>query len=207
MSEKFTPSGFKAVTAQGLNDWVAAQDADGFPMDGDAELATRVERKWRPIPGWEGYYEVSDAGEVRSVDRITTHGQRFKGKMLALNPGPNGYTVVALYRGGVRTADTVHRLVLLAFRGPCPDDHEVCHRSGRRDDNRLANLYYGTHSQNSLDKLAHGTDHNAVKTHCKQGHEFSPDNTYLRREGGRTCRKCRAKWQRDSERRQRVRAK
>ena len=149
------------------------------------------EVEWRPIPGWEGHYEVSVNGEVRSLDRVTTKGQRLRGKLKAPNVMPNGYLLVGLYRGRQRSADTIHRLVMVAFQGPCPAGYEVCHRNGKRDDNRLANLYYGTRSQNNYDRVRHGNDYNANKTHCKHGHEFNNDNTYLRPEGGRACRRCR----------------
>jgi len=146
---------------------------------------------WFPIPGWDGHYEASIHGEVRSLDRTTTKGQRIKGQILAPNVMPNGYLMVSMYRGSKRTATTIHRLVMDATEGPCPDGFEVCHRNGQRNDNRRVNLYYGTRSENNFDKVKHGTDHNASKTHCKHGHEFTPDNTYQRPEGGRACRRCR----------------
>ena len=152
------------------------------------------EGDWFSIPGWDGYYEVSIHGEVRSLDRVTTKGQRIKGKLRVPNAMPNGYLMVGLSRGSQRTARTVHSLVMEATHGPCPDGHEVCHRNGRRNDNRRVNLYYGTRSENNRDKVIHGTDHNARKTHCKQGHEFTPDNTYRKPEGGRSCRACRQAW-------------
>ena len=150
------------------------------------------EIEWRPVPGWGDYYEVSNRGEVRSLDRVTTAGQHLKGRIRTPNLRKDGYQMFAFYRGSARSSITVHRLVMLAFVGPCPEGQEVCHRNGVRHDNRLENLYYGTRSENNYDKRAHGTDHNASKTHCKYGHEFSPDNTYLRPEGGRRCRRCQA---------------
>jgi hypothetical protein len=148
------------------------------------------EVEWRPIPSWEGFYEVSNLGEVRSLPRITTANQRLQGKVLAPNEMKSGYILVGMYRGSQRTADTVHRLVMLAFEGPCPNGYEVCHRNGKRYDNRWTNLYYGTRSENNLDKRLHGTDHNGSKTHCIRGHAFDADNTYWRTEGGRRCRRC-----------------
>lgn len=148
--------------------------------------------EWRAIPGWEGYYEVSSDGQIRSLDRMTSRGQQIKGRVRTLNILPNGYALIALSRGSNRTARTVHSLVAETFVGPRPAKHDVCHRNGKRDDNRIENLYYGTRSQNNRDKVKHGTDHNASKTHCKYGHEFNNDNTYFRPEGGRACRRCRA---------------
>lgn len=155
-------------------------------------MSAERDGEWFPIPGWEGHYEVSIHGEVRSLDRTTTKGQRIKGQVLAPNAMPNGYLMVSMYRGSKRKAVTIHRLVMEATHGPCPDGYEVCHRNGQSNDNRRANLYYGTRSENNLDKVKHGTDHNASKMHCKQGHEFAPDNTYRRTTGGRACRRCMA---------------
>jgi hypothetical protein len=51
----------------------------------------------------------------------------------------------------------LHRLVLEAFRGPCPPGHEACHNNGVRHDNRITNLRWGTPADNTADKWAHGT--------------------------------------------------
>ncbi|CAH0232356.1 hypothetical protein SRABI26_02681 [Arthrobacter sp. Bi26] len=150
------------------------------------------EVEWFPIPGWEGMYEVSTCGEVRSLDRTTTKGQRIKGKTLTLNVTPKGYHRVGLYRGSQRTPKAVHILVMEATEGPCPAGMEVLHGNGLKSDNRRANLRYGTRSENNLDAVAHGSHHSAKKTHCPQGHEYSPDNTYRKPAGGRDCRRCRA---------------
>jgi hypothetical protein len=148
------------------------------------------EIEWRPIPGWEDYYEVSNHGEIRSLDRVVTDGKVFRGKPKALKLGNNGYVHTSLYRGGQAKYSTVHRLVMLTFVGPRPVGHDICHRNGVRVDNRVENLYYGTRSENNLDKRAHGTDHNAKKTHCKHGHEFNIENTYWCSTGGRACKRC-----------------
>ena len=123
--------------------------------------------KWKAIPGWEGMYEVSTGGLVRSVDRVVPirtrangrkGSQRWEGKVLASRAAKNGYPMVILSRGAGRGAHSyVHQLVLLAFVGPCPEGLEVCHNNGRRTDNRLENLRYDTRSANAMDRHAHGT--------------------------------------------------
>ena len=121
---------------------------------------------WRDVPEWQGFYQVSDQGGVRSVDRRWPVVNRFgnvemrlhRGK--ALKPGQvkNGYEMVSFTRpGGVREYRYVHDLVTLTFLGPRPDGMEVCHRNGIRTDNRLANLRYDTRSRNALDRHVHGT--------------------------------------------------
>lgn len=116
---------------------------------------------WRPIPGWEDRYEVSDAGRVRSLDCIIVNQfqvpYRREGKVRALWTDPKGYRHATLYRANVGKRFSVHRLVMLAFRGECPEGHMVCHENGDPSDNRLANLRYGTNSSNQLDRAKHGT--------------------------------------------------
>jgi len=64
---------------------------------------------------------------------------------------------VVLSKGGIRKTFRVHQLVATAFIGPCPTGHEVLHGDGRKAHNAIANLRYGTRSENEADKLRHGT--------------------------------------------------
>lgn len=123
-----------------------------------------VER-WKPIPGYEGIYEVSNLGRVRSLDRIVWRkigrGETperkapapMKGKLLRPGKASNGYPTVSL-RGKTHT---VHSLVLLAFVGPAPEGHECRHLDGNRENPRLSNLRWGTRAENVADAAAHGT--------------------------------------------------
>lgn len=143
---------------------------------------------WRPIPGYEGRYDVSDQGRVRSW---LGHGVTPPPRILRTDPDRNGYQRVRLSTDGRKSIRMVHRLVLLAFVGPCPDGQEGRHRNGDNRDNRLANLGYSTHSVNILDKLAHGTHTNANKTHCPRGHAYTPENTRVQVKRTTASRKCR----------------
>lgn len=119
------------------------------------------EERWLPIPDWEGFYEVSDLGRVRSLDRMTgfKRPRRLPGCVLKPLRANNGRLTVTLRRDGVKNDhQMVHRLVMLAFVGPCPPGLEVLHGPGRELDNRLVNLKYGTHTENTLDKYRDGTD-------------------------------------------------
>lgn len=123
--------------------------------------------EWRAIPGYEGRYEVSDAGRVRSLDRVVQfvrHGrticQRRKGVLLKPIIDPcSGYVRVTLYKGSKETMKPacVHVLVALAFIGPAPEGREVCHNDGKRDNPALSNLRYDTPRGNSADMALHGT--------------------------------------------------
>lgn len=117
---------------------------------------------WKSIPGFEGQYEVSSMGRVRSLDRTVTvragvkSGYLQQRKGAILRPGKNtkqGHVTVSL---GRRNSLNVHRIVMLAFKGPCPHGLEVLHINGKAADNRLSNLRYGTRRENNLDIGAHG---------------------------------------------------
>lgn len=123
-----------------------------------------IDEVWKPVPGWAGFYEVSDHGRVRSVDReivaLNPHGQlgarRFKGKVLAAPPTGTGYPMVVLTRPGAREYRAVHTLVMRAFVGQPPTGLEVCHNDGVKTHCRLTNLRYDTRKANAADTTAHG---------------------------------------------------
>jgi hypothetical protein len=123
-------------------------------------MATR--ERWRAVVGHEGAYEVSDQGQVRSLDRIVVLNDgrtRFAaGRVLRAGLTGYGYLHVGLGLEGRRLNRKIHQLVMQAFVGPCPEGMEVCHGPGGKTDNRLINLSYGTKSQNQVDRLRDGTD-------------------------------------------------
>lgn len=155
--------------------------------------------QWKAVPGYEGWYEVSDHGRVRSLDRWVhqtnqsgPYRRRLKGQML--RPCPKSYYPNVLIRGAGKKPRSMrlHVLVLLAFVGPRPEwAVEIRHLDGDPRNNHLENLKYGTQSENALDRVLHGTHMQASKTECKYGHEFTPENTYIiPSSGSRQCRQC-----------------
>lgn len=147
---------------------------------------------WEPIPGFPGY-EVSNIGRVASLDRADSRGRIRKGRRLrSLILQPSGHFNVALRTAeGERVGVGVHRLVLMAFVGPCPNGMEACHENDIPGDNRLENLRWDTRSSNVADSVRNGTHHMARTTHCPQGHPYTPENTYVYPRGNRSCRECR----------------
>jgi len=146
-------------------------------------MPKRVHREqWRSIPGYEGLYEVSSLGRVRSLDRIlyTIRGDRRRYKGRVLKPYPistyRNYLAVALCAwGGEQGRYTVHSLVLSAFRGPRPEGLEARHLNGDSMDNRSTNLVYGTREENVEDRIRHakvyprrGDTHHSSKVIQKQ---------------------------------------
>jgi NUMOD4 motif/HNH endonuclease len=119
---------------------------------------------WLPIPGFEGAYEVSNLGRVRSLDRLIKSGrttgknkgwQTTRGRILKTPPNSFGYPHTQLGRGNTRQ---VHSLVLLAFRGPPPAGANGCHNDGNPANCQLDNLRWDTQANNLRDKVTHGTN-------------------------------------------------
>lgn len=118
---------------------------------------------WKPIPGYEGIYEVSDLGNVRSLDRLCEgRDGRLEihwGKLLKPQTLYNGYQEVYLSdraRTGKRKHRTVHSLVAEAFLGPRPGNADIMHLDGNRTNNKAWNLQYGTRSENLLQTYQYG---------------------------------------------------
>lgn len=160
--------------------------------------------QWKPVVGYEDLYEVSDHGRVRSLDRLVPRGNRpfkLKGQLLAQTTMRSGHKRASLFRDGKGRHYLVHRLVLEAFvRAPEPEE-ECCHGIGGPGDNRLENIRWGTASDNMKDRVLHGGHQWASRTHCSQGHEYTPENTRLDSKGSRVCRTCayiysKAHWER-----------
>lgn len=142
---------------------------------------TAIER-WLAIPGYEGFFEVSDLGRVRSIDRQIVHRNRWgstteyrkRGLVLRGFVRRDGYPAVNLKALGASKTFAIHSLVLTAFRGARPSRMECCHSNGVRADNRLENLRWDTSRANHIDAVKHGRsggplwhrskyDHSAIK--------------------------------------------
>ena len=167
-----------------------------------------MSEQWRDVVGYEGLYEVSDCGQVRTVARtiVRRNGrvQPAPQRILRLKPTRQGYWRIGLTKelAGRQEFHFVHRLVLEAFVGPRPEGMECRHLNGDPGNNIVENLCWGTHSENSLDKRRHGTvppvpnqfleirRQQLSKTHCPQGHLYDEFNTYRSKRGQRSCRAC-----------------
>lgn len=148
--------------------------------------------EWRPVVDWEGYYEVSSHGRVRSLARAILAGgsvRNRRARILRPRPQRQGYVMICLHRDGARLDVCVHQLVAEAFHGPRPEGLLVCHINDVKTDNRPENLQYGTRSENGRDAVRNGLNPNSNKTHCPRGHPYSPENTHWagRRRQCRTC--------------------
>lgn len=113
-----------------------------------AQSRAPIEEEWRLVSGYPGY-EVSSYGRIRN-DRIVMRQQACGSRL--------SYMKVGIVANGARKHLLVHRAVLEAFVGPCPEGAEACHNNGIADDNRVDNLRWDTRKSNHADKRAHCTN-------------------------------------------------
>ena len=134
---------------------------------------------WRPVRGYEGSYEVSDCGRVRSVSRtMTTNGTEweFEGRIRKLQTNHNGYLRVMLHADGKKAKRRVHHLVALAFLGPKPGEigsqvgqWTVHHKDEDRTNNHASNLEWLLHTRN-VSVSQHGGRRSATGQGFTGGH-------------------------------------
>ena len=157
-----------------------------------------ADEQWLPVVGYEGLYEVSDHGRVRSCDRVVGRGSgsyTLPGRVLMQRSDRTGRPLLDLMKAGKRRTIKVQRMVLEAFVGPRSEGLECCHYNDIPTDNRLSNLRWDTSTANHLDAVRNGVHPMARKTHCKHGHPFTAENTLTNGAGARECRTCkRERW-------------
>lgn len=128
--------------------------------------------RWRPVEGFEGLYEVSDEGRVRSLPRVVPFRVNFfrsvRGGIKSLTVDKDGYLQVSLSKHGVPYARKVHRLVAGAFMDRSDIDVDVNHKDAIKHNNHWENLEWCTHKENSehaagADLMAFGSRHGSAK--------------------------------------------
>ena len=125
---------------------------------------------WKPVPGFEGQYEVSDMGRVRSVERYverlnrwgTTTRQLYPGRMLTPILINSGYLSYHLYDQGHRKPMLGHWIVALAFGIP-GEGPEINHKDTDKTNNQRSNLHWCTRKENVAHAKAHGLSHDSRK--------------------------------------------
>lgn len=115
---------------------------------------------WKDVPRYTGYYQASSKGRVKSLPRVVPmcDGRKYTvaGKILTQKP-QGQYMTVVLSQNGKETTELVHRLVLEAFVGSCPERMQCRHLNGDGTDNRADNLIWGTSEEQARDRERHGT--------------------------------------------------
>lgn len=172
---------------------------------------TQAER-WLPIVGFEGHYEVSSHGRVKSIDKQPTD-RVYTGKVLIPSlDKQTGYLGVRLCLNGRRHSRRVHRLVAEAFIDEADGKLHVNHIDGDKLNNSAENLEWVTPYENirhAIDVIGHRPDYKRLssifegksskRTHCKRGHKLTPENTVPRKNKyftGKLCRTCKNKFRR-----------
>jgi len=148
--------------------------------------------RWENIPRYEGYYQASNMGRVRGIDRITKNvngaTRPLRGRILKGSKHPTSlYSYVVLCKHNVPKTMACHALVLEAFVGPCPDGMECCHSNGVRDDNRLENLRWDTHKANCLDTIKHGKSTRGIKHPMAKLNEMQVSQIKALLQSGLSC--------------------
>lgn len=122
-------------------------------------MTSSTKEVWRDIPGYEGRYQASNLGRIRSVDHYVT--RFFPGKILKPRIRKEGYWTVPISGAGPKN---VHRLVALAFHGePAEPGLQVRHLDGDRLNARADNLAWGTQSENEMDKYRYNGKHGKLR--------------------------------------------
>lgn len=131
----------------------------------ESNLKERLGMKeiWKPVVGYEGHYEVSDQGRVKSVTRQVPHGRgtgtrKIRGMPLNLMVDTGGYRSVGLSLLGFQPPKRVSSLVLEAFKGTRPKGYEASHLDGDKSNDSVDNLIWETHKANCGRRTEHCTE-------------------------------------------------
>lgn len=136
-----------------------------------------MSEEWRPVVGYEGLYEVSNDGKVRSITRDRECGitgvHHYEGRELSLSHDAYGYLQCALCDSGRIKKAKVHRLVASAFIPKVDGKNHVNHLNGVKDDNRVENLEWCDIAENNRHAYATGLSHGVPRDATLRGAEKS----------------------------------
>lgn len=117
---------------------------------------------WQPVPNYEGLYEASNFGRVKSLGKTYVQHSKYKcitrtslPKILSLHYDKNGYLRCTLIKNGKGTMIPVHRIIGFTFLGVPEKNMQINHKNGIKDDNRVENLEWVTAKENTIH--AHST--------------------------------------------------
>jgi hypothetical protein len=139
--------------------------------------------EWRDVDGYEGYYQVSDLGQVRSLPRLIQQGKRkvfIKGRILKQNSDTNGYQIVVLSKDGIHKSCRMHRIVAEAFLPNPEGKTEVNHINGNKKDNRAVNLEWNSRKENVIHSQQNGLAKAPPAPIKKKVLQFSKDGNLIK---------------------------
>lgn len=133
-------------------------------------MVTVTTEEWKDIPGFEGMYQASSLGRIRSLDRYVGHNYGGKkmltGRVMRLSTLLGGYKIVNLRDGEKTHRSRVARLVLSAFVGLPAKNMAACHADNTPSNNRIDNLRWDTYAGNEGDKVLAGTSNRGERNWC-----------------------------------------
>ena len=129
--------------------------------------------RWKPVKGYEGLYEVSTQGQIRSVDHFANNncngGKRYvKSRILVSYKMPNGYHQVQLSKGSEKKKHYVHRIVATAFLQNKKGCTDVNHKDGNKDNNAVSNLEWLSHKDNQIHMIKNGLTKKVTPVICSR---------------------------------------
>lgn len=120
-------------------------------MEGNKEVLCKTEEIWKPVKGYEEFYEVSNTGKVRNVERYIKNGKGYRilrSKELSQREDKDGYLMVSLCANRTKCDKRVHRLVLTAFVPNSNNLPQVNHKDENKKNNHVDNLEWCTAKYN-----------------------------------------------------------
>ena len=133
--------------------------------------------EWRDVVGYEGLYQVSDQGRVKSLARKDCLGRTVKERILKPGVVSSGYLMISLCTGGKQKMFSVHRLVCQAFHENPDNKPQVNHINEIKTDNRACNLEWCTCTQN----INHGSrNERAGKAKSKPVGQYTRDGDLVK---------------------------
>lgn len=151
--------------------------------------------EWRPLVGYEGLYEISSLGRVRSLTRVSKIrspsgiecSRTYPGKLLSVSRDGHGYRQFTAVREGREETIAVRRALCAAFYGPRPSRaHQAAHANGNRADDRVDNLRWATPLENAADRDEHGTTYWGERQHLAKLREADIPVIRARHKAGET---------------------
>lgn len=140
---------------------------------------------WKSIPGFEGLYEISSLGNIKSLDRYVNHNSTFKalkkGKILKQKINKLGYKSIVLYSKNKRFYKYIHRLVAIEFIDNPEDKQCVNHIDGNPYNNNVKNLEWSTYKENIKHALDNDLMNPPIGERCAQSKIKKADVIDIRR--------------------------
>lgn len=145
-----------------------------------------IEEVWKPVKGYEGIYEVSNIGRVKSCERIVTRSNgrkiNFPEKIMKPSINHKGYEVIDLRKNGKRECGFVHRLVGKAFIENPNNKKQINHKNGVKRDNNVDNLEWVTNKENVIHAYKNNLNNNrnAIESRKRKVDQFTLENELIK---------------------------